>query len=235
MRYRHRNQHSVYWPAFADILTVVIVVLICTLAIRDKAPPPPPPLCSTCSPDGEITGNLPKTIEEFKLEVLANRSRCLNGHLRDRFGPEFVRPNSSELRICSFTGENGTECDAATTTLLSSLRANSPESFESGDAVTLTAYFHARTGLNSPSAETAKHSLTAAHDRIRAQASAWSTRLTTPVYQEEGSASRRSEVGLYLVPRLRKSESEKIAELWRTSKRNDLERLLAQTKGCEAP
>ena len=91
---RNATDEALYWPAFADIMTVTVVVLICTFAAAKK------PDTRLIPPNGESSGkvetvggsDLPvKTRDEFKAAVLRNRMECL---LKGRPDLEAVKSNS---------------------------------------------------------------------------------------------------------------------------------------------
>ena len=94
---RDHGNEALYWPAFADIMTVLVVVLLCMFAAIGMSPQKPP----EPTPPTIRTGRDPgKTLPEFEATVLADRRRCVSKELRASGGTTFNE--AFQLRLCNF-------------------------------------------------------------------------------------------------------------------------------------
>jgi hypothetical protein len=96
------SSDGVYWPAFADVMTVLVVVLLCMFAAVNHQQDASSTKNHEDSDKNSPTGgtDLPsKTREEFKSVVLADRLQCV---LKQRRDLGVVSNTSLQLTLCTY-------------------------------------------------------------------------------------------------------------------------------------
>jgi hypothetical protein len=220
LRYRHTQSHPVYWPAFADILTVVIVILMCTLAIhRDGDSLPGGQKSAPGNHTTEIHTKLvdapAASVTEFRSDILHRKSACVTKYLQARLGTLSVR-SGPEIRICTFSANDAQTCRQSLNDVTSALSKTTLDQLEMNAGVDVaTVFVRVRTGLNSPATTVAKSLLNDAHEALRLHFDqSWSSHLGNQHYEEEGDLSRNSDLALAIVTRLRKQDVDFIRDRW---------------------
>ena len=240
---RSSPSESLYWPAFADIMTVTVVVLICTFAAMKKPLEPPQSSPSGVSGQTGTTGgsDLPvKTPAEFKSVVLKNRMECLlkrRPDLGTKDGSSFVS------RLCSFP--NPTQRSGDVETCLTQFKSVnerlngglSLESLEHFYSVKFDRFFiRVDAGLDSADGENLKRQIVGPEYSKYVNAlhiaslgkSAWED----PEYSARG-ASNRSTMTFGIAMQLKRELNDRIDKLWRENKAEPINKLLRQSKSCE--
>jgi hypothetical protein len=229
LRHRGNASHPVYWPAFADILTVVIVMLICILAVNQNERARPVPTTAPAPPirtenAGPVKEAPAATVVEFENKILADRNKCLIAQLRSLLRAGAVESGPA-IRVCGFSKNDGGSCRRSLDEIVTNLAGHSLRELEAQTGVNVQSVFlQARTGFNSSSAPFAKALLTESHETLRSRVEqSWSSRLAGDHYEEQGVPERGTELTLVLATRLPAQEMKDINDLWKKEKWNELE------------
>jgi hypothetical protein len=220
LRYRHTQSHPVYWPAFADILTVVVVMLMCTLAIHRDGDSPreaqkSAPGNHTTETHTKLVDAPAASVQEFRSDILHRKSVCMTKYLQARLGTVPVR-SGPEIRICTFSADDAETCRQSLNDITSALSKTTLDQLEMNAGVGVSTIFvRVRTGLNSTATTVAKSLLNDAHEAVRLHFDqSWSLHLGNQHYEEEGDSSRNSDLALAIVTTLRKQEVDLIRDRW---------------------
>jgi len=229
---RRRKQHEqVYWPAFADLLTVLVVVLLTAVATANRPSPP-------VVPPSPQPPALPKTQTEFENALLGVRQRCILKDLRQST-PFPIRSgglSAIEIPICS-VAENGdrTGCiDAMRVTTAALASANLIPRIERERLVVFVSMsLRATGGRHSPIASRLGDELALCVDLLRMSRSGALARVTMnpEQYIETGPAARPGEMVLAMRLGLPEADRLSINAMWGNSW-DALQQLLVRSQEC---
>ncbi len=243
---RQYHSEAVYWPAFADIMTVLVVVLLCTFAAIERS--------SSRRGEGAAgaheseytaTSGTPfpgKTFEEYKSAVLENRRHCVLSELRKE-GNNTLN-NSFQVKLCTFKANlegqaHSHECQAA---LDATGKAFEESQHFSDLEATYSLQFgpprlRATTGLSNANGPIIKDQLKEAQAQFTTLGNGtFSFFKYAPAieYSEEGPANRDGEMSLIMTTGLSGDLTHKIDQMWKAKDTSGLEEMLdRQSKSCE--
>jgi hypothetical protein len=236
---RSRSQHSggaFYWPAFADLMTVLVVVLLCAFAATKKESDQPPGPGPARPPRPPIQ----QTLEQYKSDVLAGRRSCALKAFNKGSDIKFNDP--FQIEICSFaSGSEPADGPNKCLTFLqktedSLTHAPSLESFESEYLIRFgRLYLQAITGLGNTDGEILKKRLNETQDYLKTLTTGPLGRfeLQSPTYLERGRASGPSEITFGIKVELEPALKSRIEKLWHDESWPDLLHIRQQSHSCE--
>jgi hypothetical protein len=217
---RSERDHAVYWPAFADLLTALVVVLVCTFAVIPgiRGPKPVPPdneKRETGSKEG-----LPQSQSQYENEVLLAKRDLVLTELRKTFPNRVSRGDWIEIRLCTFTSDSVPDIElrrcrqdlrAVADTMINGTLLKALE--EKHALVLPTAYLRARTGATSGGSSFLRAPFREAQDCFTSKGAAFSWRMSDPQYIERGNR-KGGDIALVLFGRLRDADRKNIQEHW---------------------
>jgi hypothetical protein len=224
MRYRQRRFDSVYWPAFADILTVVIVVLVCTLVSVLESKPSKVSTRDVPQPPGVASGKPEPTRDEYLASLREARAKCLGADIR-KAGLALTIP------LCRFDDRRGNVCAPELESLARSLTTLKPDELTRRSGLDFWIQLRAVTELNGSFGPQARDALARGQDALRAVA-LWSQRLRDQSYQER---PRSGAGGLYfdVTYHLQDAEEQEVERQWDDREYAALEQRRKLARRCE--
>lgn len=214
------GDHDVYWPAFADLLTALVVVLLSTFAVISKAPRDAAQRpVSTAEGHGSNEG-LPQAEWQYESEILMAKRELLLPNLLRVFRGRVARGEWLEIRLCAF--ESGAisedeirECrESVRLTADTIAQSTFLKGIEEKYSVVLAAfYLRARTGSGNPSESAIKTKLSDAKEYFMTKGGIVSGRMNEEQYIERGNR-RGSEISLVFSGRLRETDHKTIHDHW---------------------
>jgi hypothetical protein len=182
-----------------------------------------------------VVDTLPATEVEFRQSIVQGQSACLERSLRAKVGSmATVRPGP-EIRICTFSSDDLSQCRSALGNLLPILATVPIDKIAAQAGLDVTRVnLRASTGLNSSWSVPAKLLLAETDQRIRAQsAKAWSSLLGNQRYEEVGAPTRTSDLGIFVTVAIPRAEGELIHQHWRNRDWKDLETYRDESLKCK--
>jgi hypothetical protein len=238
---RSRSQHSggaFYWPAFADLMTVLVVVLLCAFAATKKeSDQPHSGDRGTADP---ARSRIPQTLEQYESDILVGCRRCALQAFNKGSGIKLNDP--FQIELCRFA--SGSELADGPNQCLTALQktedsfahAPSLESLESEYLISFgRLYLQANTGLGNTDGEILKKRLNETQDYLKALTTGPLGRfeLQRPAYLEQGPASRPSEITFGINVELEPALKRRIGKLWYDERWTDLLDIRQKSHSCE--
>lgn len=226
MRYPQRRSDPVYWPAFADILTVVVVVLVCTLlSVLESKPSEPLGALESSKARAIPSGKPEPTRDEYLASLREARAKCLATSLR-KAGLALSMP------LCRFDDIRDRACASEVETLSQSLRTLDPNELTRVSHLDLGIQLRAVTELNGNFGAQAREALARGQEALRG-IPLWSERLRDQTYQEKPRAGAGA---LYfdITYRLQSTELQEVERQWDDQDYAALEQRRRRARSCEA-
>lgn len=226
MRYRQRRSDPVYWPAFADIFTVVVVVLVCTLvSVLESKPSEPPGPIEVPKQRGVTSGKPEPTRDEYLSSLREARAKCLATSIR-KAGLALSMP------LCRFDDTQDRVCASEVEKLSRHLRSLDPNELTRVSHLDLAIQLRAVTELNGNFGAQAREALARGQEALRG-IPLWSERLRDQTYQERPRAGAGA---LYfdITYRLQSTEQQEVERQWDDREYAALEQRRRRARSCEA-